>query len=78
MPQGLPASSLFAKTAPGPVTPAATDKTVETETEALAAARAATPERFGTDTAPKILDRPQDAWINQTPAPAEPADQTAA
>ena len=45
---------------------------------ALAAARAATPERFATDTDPKILDLPQDAWINQPTTPAEPADQAAA
>lgn len=45
---------------------------------ALAAARAATPERFGSDTDPKILDLPKDAWINQPATPADPADQAAA
>jgi putative transposase len=47
---------------------------------ALAAARAATPERFTTTGSPKILNLPETAWINppiKEPAP-EPAAQPAA
>lgn len=48
-------------------------KTVNVQrSAALAAARAAHPERFATTTDPKILALPEDAWINR-PAPAEPA-----
>ena len=36
-----------------------------TRSEALAAARAAHPERFTTDNDPKILGLPEDAWINR-------------
>ncbi len=42
---------------------------------ALAAARAAHPERFNTTTDPKILALPADAWINQ---PADPPDDAVA
>jgi len=45
---------------------------------ALAAARAANPERFSSNTDPKILELPESAWINQPATPAEPADQAAA
>lgn len=38
---------------------------------ALAAARLANPERFGTTNDPKILALPDDAWINRPPDPAE-------
>lgn len=48
-------------------------KTVNTQRSvALAAARAAHPERFATTIDPKILTLPNDAWINR-PAPAEAA-----
>jgi len=39
----------------------------------LAAARAATPERFTSTTPPKILQLPDAAWINPPLLPAEPA-----
>lgn len=51
-------------------------KTVaEQRSAALAAARLAHPERFGTDTDPKVLALPDGAWINR---PAEPAEPSAA
>ncbi len=42
----------------------------EERSAALAAARLAHPERFATNTDPKILELPQSAWINQPDAPA--------
>ena len=42
----------------------------EDRSAALAAARLAHPERFATNTDPKILELPQSAWINQPDAPA--------
>lgn len=40
---------------------------------ALAAARLAHPERFGTHTDPKLLALPENAWINQPETPANQA-----
>jgi len=45
---------------------------------ALAAARAAHPERFATSSDPKILALPEKAWINPPADPPEPADIAAA
>jgi putative transposase len=41
-----------------------TDAVIERRTSTLAAARAATPNRFSTNIDPKILDLPEAAWIN--------------
>ncbi|MGH8967869.1 MAG: transposase, partial [Actinomycetes bacterium] len=54
-------------------------KTVDLQrSTALAAARAAYPERFATDTNPKILALPEDAWINRPAQPDTAAEPTAA
>jgi putative transposase len=50
-----------------------TDAVIERRASTLAAARAATPNRFSTSTNPKILDLPEAAWIN--PPTTQPDDQ---